>query len=164
MISISHLTQPLYLDRSKYTRPMAGAMTAFVTHPHGISLIEFSSSGSVSKQVSLALPSRFPAKSTPHITVSPTTGHAFLWSPHVTTVWEYDTRGTRISELQVGKEVQLVVAMGKGSIWKTESIACVIKDGWVLRTRGENGKWHHYMSMEVSMFHSPDGLGHLIIG
>jgi hypothetical protein len=64
-------------------------------------------------------------------------------------VWEYDTRGRRIGEMQVGKGVRSVQAMGK-SVEGKERIAVGGDGVWKVMEKGKEGKWQSVKDHQVS--------------
>ncbi|WWC91896.1 uncharacterized protein L201_006845 [Kwoniella dendrophila CBS 6074] len=96
-------------------------MTLLLTHPQSISLITLPKPFPTSITPStLSLPSRFPSSSSsstsPQVTTS-STGNIYLWSTCTGIVWEYDSKGRRISEISFpGEKVNKVLALNKNHV------------------------------------------------
>jgi hypothetical protein len=122
-------------------------MPVFFTYARDLSLLDANSSAH--KVERLPLPSRFPVDASPCLTVSPATGHAFLWSPSTKTVWEYDDRGRRISEMQLANAPELVQSIGMSH--GREAIAVWMGGGtWGLMKKSPTGSWSAGSSFCVS--------------
>lgn len=119
------------------------SITALITHPQGLSLINMSKQPAplVTDVSPLPLPSRFPKSSQCVTAVSPA-GQIFLYAGDGSHIWEYDSRGRRASEMSFpGESVSHVLALGGEVI--------VALEGGLKVMEKEGLKWKEINSLEV---------------
>lgn len=127
------------------------SITLLGTHASSLSLSTLSkpfSSHLAPTSVTLPLPSRFPKNSNPAVAVSPS-GHIFLYNSESSFVWEYDSKGRRISEITLGKGEKV----RRVACWEDRVVLSIGKKVRVMvkECEGKVGKWHCSKELEVSV-------------
>ena len=118
------------------------AMAALITHERSLRLIGLAKQCSANTDViMLPLPSRFPAR--PLLTTISPTGQIYLYASGGNVVWEYDSKGGRISEIALhGEEVERVLALGTGVV--------VCSKGMLrIKEKKDDGKWAQTNSLGI---------------
>ncbi|KIR59559.1 hypothetical protein I314_04548 [Cryptococcus bacillisporus CA1873] len=118
------------------------SITLLSTHASSLSLSTLSkpfASPLAPSSVTLPLPSRFPKNSNPAVAISPS-GHIFLYNSESSFIWEYDSKGRRISEIALGKEEKA----GKVACWEDGIVLSVRKQVRIMMKdyEGKIGRWH----------------------
>ncbi|WVF67281.1 hypothetical protein IAT40_002030 [Kwoniella sp. CBS 6097] len=120
---------------------MSSTVLLTLTHESSFSLSQLTkplpSSLSIS---SIALPSRFPSTSTPTLTLAPS-GAIFVHSTSGHVVWEYDSKGRRISEMSFpGDRTSRVLSLGRKA--GKDRVLVGLRGNEALKVmRKHEGKW-----------------------
>ena len=123
-------------------------ITALLSHFYGLSLISFVKSPvyRTTSGIPLDLPSRFPKSSPALFSVSPT-AHLYLYARDASHVWEYDSRGRRLSEMSFPNEqVQVILAL-------EHKVIVAVERGLRIMEK-EGGKWREIDTLEVGLLSS----------
>ncbi|KAK8853384.1 hypothetical protein IAR55_004088 [Kwoniella newhampshirensis] len=122
-----------------------------IPKPHSTSSTPTSTSPNLLNSTSIALPTRFPKDTQPQIVTS-SENHSFLYHLGSHTIWEYDERQRRVSEIGVGNKdrAQKVVCLSKDVV-----LVCTTSgngDGLKVMEKVDGRGWKCINTLEV-----PDG-------
>ncbi|KIR53916.1 hypothetical protein I315_03533 [Cryptococcus gattii Ru294] len=115
--------------------------TLLSTHASSLSLSTLSkpfASPLAPSSVTLPLPSRVPKNSNPAVAISPS-DHIFVYNSESSFIWEYNSKGRRISEIALGKGEKA----GKVACWEDGIVLSVRKQVRIMMKdyEGKIGKW-----------------------
>ncbi|WRT70045.1 uncharacterized protein IL334_007039 [Kwoniella shivajii] len=118
-------------------------MTFLLTHSTSLSLTSISKP--LPSQItlnSIPLPSRFPASSNskPETSISPS-GYIYLYSHSSHVIWEYDSKGRRISELSFPNE-KVNKSLAIGQVNGKENVLVYLGKEELRLMEKEDGKWN----------------------
>lgn len=144
-----HYNSSLYSD-SFISKSSIMSSTLLSTHASSLSLSTLSkpfASPLAPSSVTLPLPSRVPKNSNPAVAISPS-DHIFVYNSESSFIWEYNSKGRRISEIALGKGEKA----GKVACWEDGIVLSVRKQVRIMMKdyEGKIGKWRCSKVLGVS--------------